>query len=66
MADNYSNAAKRIAPHGWSRAVFSGGLIRQSAGLQAEIVSLLGTPVRVVAHTEDTLAGLMHLARGIA
>jgi len=66
MADNYSSAANRIAPNGWERAVFSGGLIRQSARLHAEIVSLLGTPVRVVAHAEDTLAGLMYLARDIA
>lgn len=66
MAENYSNAATRIAPQGWQRVVFSGGLIRQSKTLQSEIVSLLGTQARCAVQAEDTLAGLSKLAATIA
>lgn len=63
MAENYLNAATRIAPQGWRGVVFSGGLIRQSKALQREISSLLGDQSRCATQAEDTLAGLLQLAR---
>ena len=63
MASNYLNAARRIAPSGWSRVVFSGGLARRSGILREEIMAQLGSAHRVAVHSEDALAGLMHLAK---
>jgi sugar (pentulose or hexulose) kinase len=63
MASHYLNAARRIAPSGWSRVVFSGGLARGSGILRAEIMAQLGSAHRVAVHAEDALAGLMHLAK---
>jgi sugar (pentulose or hexulose) kinase len=63
MASNYLEAARRIAPAGWSRVVFSGGLARRSGILREEIMAQFGSAHRVAVHTEDALAGLMHLAK---
>lgn len=63
MAANYLSAARRVAPKGWSRVVFSGGLVQKSAVLKHEILKQLGPACRMPPEAEDTLAGLMHLAR---
>lgn len=62
MAMNYREAAQRVAPEGWSRLVFSGGLARKSAVLREEILAALGSSHRMAPHPEDTLYGLMKLA----
>jgi xylulokinase len=65
MADNYARAAKQVAPDGWSRILFSGGLGQKIPALRTEILSRLGTAHRFASHHEDTLMGLLALARTI-
>jgi len=62
MAANYRAAAMRLAPHGWSRIVLSGGLVQKSEALRQEILLELGSDHRLASHSEDTLVGLMQLA----
>jgi len=63
MADNYVRAANLVAPSGWDRLVYSGGLAQKSGLLRHEIERRLGSSNRVAPQAEDTLAGLLHLAR---
>jgi len=63
MALNYENAAGRVSPKGWSKVVFSGGLVQKSKLLQREILMRLGESHRFASHQEDTLAGLLLLSR---
>lgn len=62
MAVNFGEAARRVAPEGWSRLVFSGGLAQKSAVLREEIFGVLGSRHRMAPHPEDTLYGLMKIA----
>ncbi|MBX9582699.1 MAG: hypothetical protein K2X87_20530 [Gemmataceae bacterium] len=65
MADNYAGCAARLAPtRDWRRVVFSGGLAHRFPTLRAAVLRALGTPDhRVCSSTEDTLTGLLVLAR---
>lgn len=67
MADNYARAAARIAPeHDWSRLVFSGGVAAKTPLLRRLIMDRLGTGHRLAPVEEDTLFGLLVLARAFA
>lgn len=64
MAETYRRLALRLWPDaGWSRLVFSGGLIQKSGALQEAIVNEFKTPHRFSPSPEDTLLGLLVLAR---
>jgi hypothetical protein len=65
MATNYARCAERLSPdRAWDRVVFSGGLALRFERLRREILELLGNPPwRVSAIEEDTLHGLLTLAR---
>ncbi len=65
MAANYAACARRLSPAGdWQRVVFSGGLAQRFARLRREILSRLGDKeYRLCPSTEDTLLGLLTLAR---
>jgi sugar (pentulose or hexulose) kinase len=65
MADNYAACARRLSPGGdWQRVVFSGGLAQRFPRLRQEILSRLGgKEYRLCPSTEDTLLGLLALAR---
>jgi xylulokinase len=63
MAENYAQAAARLGPMaGWSRVVFSGGLVQKLPPLREAILERLGLPHRMAPEAEDTLAGLRNLA----
>ena len=66
MAENYALAARQVAGAGWSRLVFSGGLVQKLPVLQGEILQRLGSAHRFAAHSEDTLMGLLGMSARIA
>jgi len=67
MADNYARAAARIAPErDWSRLVFSGGVALKTPLLRRLIMDRLGSLHRLAPVEEDTLFGLLVLARAFA
>ena len=67
MADNYARAAARIAPgRDWSRLVFSGGVAMKTPLLRRLIMDRLGSEHRLAPVDEDTLFGLLVLARAFA
>jgi sugar (pentulose or hexulose) kinase len=64
MARNYEMCARRLDPeHAAARIVFSGGVARQIAILRELTAGALQLPYRLSPHAEDTLYGLMVLAR---
>jgi sugar (pentulose or hexulose) kinase len=65
MAENYEKSAHSVSPKGWSRVVFSGGLVQKLPILQSEILARLGESYRVTENSEDALAGLLALSRKI-
>lgn len=65
MARNYLVAAKKVAPEGWSKVVFSGGLAIKTAVLRDEITNLFGCPHRLSDEPEAALAGLLSLSRSV-
>lgn len=67
MADNFQSAARRLDDgETWTGIVLSGGLPRKLPALAAEISSRFKAPVRAVHAQEETLQGLLELARIIA
>jgi sugar (pentulose or hexulose) kinase len=67
MAEAFHTHALRLDPHAaWSRLVFSGGLAHRSALLRRLISERFGLPWRLASTGEDTLLGLLVLARVIA
>jgi sugar (pentulose or hexulose) kinase len=67
MAEYYETFATRLAPErSWTRLVFSGGIAQRSALLRRLICDRLGADHRLTASSEDTLLGLMVLARVIS
>lgn len=67
MADNYARGATRIAPgRDWSRLVFSGGVAMKTPLLRRLIMDRLGSGHRLAPVDEDTLFGLLVLARAFA
>ena len=65
MAANYARCAAILSPQrDWDRVVFSGGLAQGFPRLRRDILTALGQPShRVCTAEEDTLAGLLVLAR---
>jgi sugar (pentulose or hexulose) kinase len=64
MARNYKLCAERLAPpQPWARLVFSGGLAQRFQSLRAEIATRFDLPYRLCPTSEDTLLGLLALAR---
>jgi sugar (pentulose or hexulose) kinase len=64
MAQNYYDCALRIWPdRSWKNIVFSGGLARKLSLLREIIAERFGTPFRLCPLEEDTMLGLMVLAR---
>ncbi len=64
MARNYQLCAERLAPPQPStRLVFSGGLAQRFESLREEIATRFGLPYRTCPTSEDTLLGLLALAR---
>jgi sugar (pentulose or hexulose) kinase len=67
MADNYLHCADRLAPqHDWTRVVLSGGLPQKLPALREMIVERFGGDYRMVDTPEETLHGLLCLARRMA
>lgn len=67
MARNYAMCAERLDPeHSATRAVFSGGVARRLAILRDLTAAQLGLPYRLSPHPEDTLIGLLVLARAFS
>ena len=67
MAANYREQSRRLGDaEGVERLVLSGGLVRNMPPLQQCIMDEFGLPVRVACCAEDTLAGLLVLARVLA
>ncbi|MEW5717882.1 MAG: FGGY family carbohydrate kinase [Chloroflexota bacterium] len=64
MAENYFACARRLSPErAWERIVFSGGLAQKIESLREIIAAKFGAPYRVCPSSEDTLFGLLLLAR---
>jgi len=64
MADNYQACARRLDPErAATSAVFSGGVARRLPILRELTAARLGLPSRLSPHPEDTLYGLMVVAR---
>ena len=64
MARNYGVCAERLSPPvPWSQVVFSGGLAQRFGTLRDEICAQLALPYRLCPTNEDTLLGLLALAR---
>jgi sugar (pentulose or hexulose) kinase len=64
MAENYFACAQRLAPErAWERIVFSGGLAQKFESLREIVAEKFGAPYRVCPASEDTLFGLLLLAR---
>ena len=67
MADNYQTCALRLSPtRDWHGLVFSGGLAQKLGLLRQMISARLPGSIRVCASTEDTLLGLLALARVVS
>jgi len=67
MAKNYRQCAEQLSPKSaWDRVVFSGGLAQRFERLRREVLSRLGGPPSRVSETEEeTLRGLLILAKKI-
>jgi sedoheptulokinase len=64
MARYYQICSQELAPpQPWTRLVFSGGLAQNFAALRDEVASALKLPYRICPTSEDTLLGLLALAR---
>jgi sugar (pentulose or hexulose) kinase len=67
MADNYLRFARLLSPdERWSRLVLSGGLPQKLPALRQMIADRFNRPIRMVDTPEETLQGLLQLARRIA
>ena len=67
MARNYAACAGRLDPErSATRAVFSGGVARRLAILRDLTATELRLPYRLSPHPEDTLLGMLALARAFS
>jgi hypothetical protein len=67
MARNYAACARRLDPdRSATGAVFSGGVARRLAILRDLTAAEMGLPYRLSPHPEDTLIGLLVLARAFS
>lgn len=63
-ASAYWDAAERLRRNDvWRAVVLSGGLIRKTAVLQQMVKTKFACPIRFAPHEEDTIVGLMLLAK---
>lgn len=64
MAENYWACANRLLPkRAWGRIVFSGGLAQKIGILRRLIAEKFSVPYRIAPSSEDTLLGLLLLAK---
>jgi xylulokinase len=67
MAENYRIASSKLSPEKqWQQIVFSGGIAQKLPLLRSLILEQLPGPSRLCEATEDTLNGLLQLARQTA
>ena len=67
MAQTYRRLAGHVWPEqAWSTIVFSGGLAQKSQALRASILREFKGPCRVSPSAEETMAGLLVLARAFS
>jgi hypothetical protein len=67
MAQTYQRLAERLWPEqAWTRIVFSGGLAQKSEALRTSILREFGGGYRMSPSAEDTMAGLLVLARAFS
>ena len=67
MAEYYGQFASQLSPsNDWKRIVFSGGIAQRSPILRELIRARLGGSYRLTSSTEDTMIGLLVLARVIS
>jgi sugar (pentulose or hexulose) kinase len=65
MADSYLHCSQRLSPHpSWKRLAVSGGLVQSFVSLQRKLNDRFHLPLRESAEQEETLLGLLKLARG--
>lgn len=62
MAENYANAADKLAPGKADIVVLSGGLVQKLPVLVREIRNAMRRECRLASHGEDALLGLLRLA----
>jgi hypothetical protein len=66
MADNYARCANRLWPdRGWKRLALSGGLTQSLPILRTLIERRFAAPLRESAVAEETLLGLLDVARSL-
>lgn len=64
MAENFSRCADRLSPtRDWNNVVLSGGLTQSAPILRQLIERRFSAPIRESAETEETLIGLLDIAR---
>ena len=67
MVDNYVAAAEKLSPErAWNGIVLSGGLAQKMPYLREKIQKALDAPLRMATQQEETLCGLLALARQIS
>lgn len=67
MADSYLACSRRLATTpGWDRLAVSGGLVQAFPALRQRIADRFRLPMREVPEQEETLMGLLKLARAAA
>lgn len=66
MADNFLHCAKRLSPdQRWKQVVLSGGLPQRIPSLRSAIAKRFTCPIRSFDASEETLTGLLRVARNI-
>lgn len=66
MAGNFASCAERVFPErDWHRLVLSGGMTQSVSQLRQMIQSRLPGPMKESTETEETLVGLLEVARSI-
>jgi sugar (pentulose or hexulose) kinase len=65
MADSYLACSRRLSPTpDWDSLAVSGGLVQAFPALRRRLATRFGLPMREVGEQEETLMGLLALARG--
>ncbi len=66
IADNFAKCAERVFPqHNWQRIVLTGGMTQAEPLLRKMIRSRLPGPIKESTETEETLLGLLEVARAV-
>jgi len=67
MADSYLACSRRLSPTpSWDSLAVSGGLVQAFPALRRRLAARFALPMREVGEQEETLMGLLALARGDA